>query len=148
MTSKQTRSNVRKDIWITDAFGQRLHHRIESDRSLITLHPKKSSINVLENLFGIRCWIQERTTNGKNTFQQVRFVLAEEGTYFYKDQSFRAYDVLLSIYKVPQSTLPVSLSSYTPYLRGNAESITFSMEKGTPRFVASRFKASLGEGGL
>jgi hypothetical protein len=138
--SVQTREKVRKDIWLTAPTTGRLHHRIESDRSLVTLNPKGESIEVLEHLFGVRCWIQEK--NG------LRFVLAEEGTYKYNTQSFQAQDVLLSLYKIPQGILPTRLESYTPFLRGHADSITFSLQSGQPRFEAFHFQASLGENDL
>lgn len=143
-SSEQIRHDVRKDIWIADPLGQRLHHRIESDRSLISFNPKEESVEVLEHLFGVRCWIQEKNSSAKEVQQQIRFVLAEEGLYNYKNQSFEAQDVLLSMYKIPGTTFPKSLESYAPFLRGNADSITFSLQNGAPKFVASHFKASLG----
>lgn len=143
-SSEQLRHRVCKDIWLADSSGQRLHHRIESDRSLITFHPHGASIEVLERLFGVRCWIQEKNTSAKEALQQIRFVLAEEGLYHYRNQSFQAQDVLLSMYKIPGMVFPKSLESYSPFLRGTAESITFSLQNGAPKFEASKFKASLG----
>ncbi|MES2198591.1 MAG: hypothetical protein V4489_00275 [Chlamydiota bacterium] len=93
----------------------------------------------------MRCWIQEKNSSSKEILQQIRFVLAEEGLYNYRNQSFQAQDVLLSMYKIPGTIFPKSLESYSPFLRGNAESITFSLQNGAPKFVASHFKASLGE---
>ncbi len=143
--SEQVRLGVRKDIWLAEAEGQRLHHRIESDRSLISFLPKGESIEVSEHLFGVRCRVQEKSVSSKEPLQQIRFMLAEEGVYRYKDQSFRAEDVFLSLYKIPGTVLPKSLENYTPFLRGNAESVTFSLKNGSPKFVASRFNASLGD---
>ncbi len=143
-SSEQIRHDVCKDIWIADPLGQRLHHRIESDRSVISFNPKGESVEVLEHLFGVRCWIQEKNSSTKEVQQQIRFVLAEEGLYNYKNQSFEAQDVLLSMYKIPGTIFPKSLESQVPFLRGNADSITFSLQNGTPKFVASHFKASLG----
>lgn len=142
---EQVREKVRKDIWLVESPGQRLHHRIESDRSLISFNSKKSSIEILEHLFGVRCWIQEKNASIKDPSQQLRFVLAEEGFYQYKNQDFWAQDVLLSMYKIPKNTEFGALESYTPFLQGNAESINFSLKNGSPRFIASRFKASIGD---
>lgn len=147
-TSEQIRHGVCKDIWLAEPLGQRLHHRIESDRSLITFHPNGSSVEVLEHLFGVRCWIQEKNSSVKDLGQQIRFVLAEDGLYHYRSQSFQAQDVLLSMYKIPGSLPLKSLDSFSPFLRGTAESITFSLQHGTPKFVASKFKASLGDKSL
>ena len=97
-------------------------------------------MDVMEKLFGVRCWIQEK--NG------LRFTLAEEGTYQYNTQSFKAQDVLLSLYKIPHDIFPTHLESYSPFLRGRAESITFSLREGVPHFEAFRFQASLGEDSL
>jgi len=138
--SAQAREKVRKDIWVITPATGRLHHRIESDRSLVSLHPKGGSIQVLEHLFGVRCWIQEK--NG------LRYILAEEGTYQYNSQSFKAHDVLLSLYKIPHGIFPTRLESYTPFLRGRAESVTFSLHAGVPHFEAFRFQASLGDDSL
>jgi hypothetical protein len=146
--SEQIRLLVCKDIWIADPLGQRLHHRIESDRSLITLHPNGESVEVLEKLFGVRCWIQEKNSSAKDLQQQVRFVLAEEGLYNYGTQIFQAQDILLSMYKIPGNAFPENLESYSPFLRGNADAITFSLQNGAPKFVASHFKASLGSKAL
>ncbi len=143
-TSEQIRHQVSKDIWLAEPSGQRLHHCIESDRSLVTFKPRGESLEVLEHLYGVRCWIQEKNLSTKEIQQQIRFVLAEEGLYDYRNQSFQAQDVLLSLYKIPGTTFSKSLESYAPFLRGNADSITFSLQNGAPKFVASHFKASLG----
>lgn len=141
--SEQIRHNVCKDIWIADPLGQRLHHRIESERSLISFNPHGASIEVLEHLFGVRCWIQEKNATTKQIQQQFRFIVAEEGLYNYRDQSFKAQDVIVSMYKIPGTIFPKSLASYSPFLQGNAESITLTLQNGAPKFAASHFKASL-----
>lgn len=143
-SSEQIRHRVCKDIWLAEPSKQRLHHRIESDRSVVTFQPRGESIEVLEHLYGVRCWIQEKNLSTREIQQQIRFVLAEEGLYDYRKQSFQAQDVLLSLYKIPGTVFPKSLESYSPFLRGNADSITFSLQNGAPKFVASHFKASLG----
>ena len=145
LNGEQSRKQVRKDIWISQSAKERLHNRIESDSSLLILQPKGDSVEVIEKLQGVRCWIQEKiyTTSGA-PIQQIRFFLADEGIYKYRHQNFKASDVALSMYKIPGTTLPWNLTSYNPFLKGVAEEVTFSIQKGIPLFQATNFKASLG----
>ena len=143
LSGKQLRKQVRKDIWITHSNEERLHNRIESEGSTLCFEPKGDSVDVVENLTGVKCWIQEKIQDtGQNSFQQVRFFLAEEGVYSYRKQHFSASDVLLSLYRIPGTTLSENLSAYRPFLKGKAEEVTFCLENGTPQFKASQFKAS------
>ena len=145
LNGEQTRKQVRKDIWIAQSPKERLHNRIESDGSLLILQPKGDSIEVIEKLQGVRCWIQEKIYNTEgSSVQQIRFFLADEGLYKYRHQNFQASDVTLSMYKIPGTTLPWNLTSYNPFLKGVAEDVTFSIQKGIPLFQATHFKASLG----
>lgn len=140
---KQERKQVRKDIWIAQSPSERLHSRIESDNSTLFLTPKGNSIDVTEKLTGVRCWMQEKTylTNGLNT-QQMRFFVAKEGFYHYQNQDFEASNVLLSMYRIPGLDLIRDLENRTPFLKGSAEKVVFSLQKGTPVFQATHFKAS------
>ncbi len=144
--SEQTRKNVVKDLWIVQANKDRLHHKIESSSSLLTLKPKGSSIEIIEYLTGVRCFLQEKIQllNGE-TSQQMRFFIAKEGIYHYQNQSFEASDVLLSMYKIPGRDLPLNLTHYHPFLKGSAENVEFSLENGKSLFKATRFKASSGK---
>lgn len=145
LSGEQARKQVRKDIWIAQSSTERLHNRIESDGSLLILQPKGGSIEVIEKLQGVRCWIQEKIyTTGTYPIQQIRFFLADEGIYRYRHQNFQASDVTLSMYKIPGTNLPWNLTPYNPFLKGIAEEITFSIQKGVPLFQATHFKASLG----
>ncbi len=145
-SSEQTRKNVVKDLWIAQSNSERLHNKIESDTSLLTLKPKENSIEIIEHLTGVRCFIQEKIQflNGE-TSQQMRFFVAKEGLYHYKDQSFQASNVLLSMYKIPGKDLPLNLTTYNPFLKGSAEKVVFSLENGQSFFQATHFKASSGK---
>ena len=145
LTGEQARKQVRKDIWIAQSPKDRLHNRIESDNSLLILQPKGDSLEVIEKLQGVRCWIQEKIyTTAGSPIQQIRFFLADEGIYRYHHQNFQASDVTLSMYKIPGINLPWNLTAYNPFLKGIAEEVTFSIQKGVPLFQATHFKASLG----
>lgn len=138
----QIRSQVRKDLWIAEANGERLQNRIESDSSLLILKPRKTgSLEVIEELTGVRCWLQEKIQPLEKT-QQIRFLIAKEGIYLYKDQKFEAQNVKLSLYKMPGKILPFNLENYKPFLKGSAENILFSLENKGPCFTATQFKAS------
>lgn len=139
---KQIRKQVRKDIWVAGINGERLQNRIESDSSELLLKPEANgSIEVIEHLTNVRCWLQEKVQPSDKT-QQVRFLVAKEGIYRYRDEQFTATNVLLSLYRLPGKVLPLNLTSYKPFLKGNAESILFSLENKAPQFKATHFQAS------
>lgn len=139
--ARQNRNNVRKDLWIAQTPTERVCNRIESDHSLLVFRPKGNSMELFEQLTGIRCWIQEKTsTNG----QQVRFFVAKEGLYRYQGQQFEARDVFLSMYKLSTAPFSFNLTNNTPFMQGTAERVTFSLQNGAPAFQAHKFQASLG----
>ena len=73
--------------------------------------------------------------------QQIRHFTAREGAYFYQKKNFTASDVSLAIYKIP---INASIDNHKAFLQGTAEEISFSFQKESPLFQATRFKASLG----
>lgn len=147
-TAKQSRTQVRKDIWISELNQERLHNRIESEKSLLILQPHGKSLEVIEELYGIRCWSQEKIyTADKITLQQMRFLEAKEGSYKYQTQTFQALKANLSLYKMPGISLPIDLRLHRPFLKGTAEEISFAIQSGVPFFQAHEFHASLNQGG-
>jgi len=149
-TAKQSRSKVRKDVWIAQPNHQRLQNRIESQLSLLTLKPKKNSVEVVEQLYNVECWSQEKmmSTNNHPPSYQMRVLKAKEGTYKYETQTFEAYEATLALYKVPGFLLTTNLQNHQAFLKGTAEQISFAVQSGVPCFQAHQFKASLaGPGG-
>jgi hypothetical protein len=147
----QTRENVRKDIWYLENGPTRLHYRIESESSLLTLVPTDHKIDIIENLQKIRCWMQDKVyanTTDQATMQQVRFFEADTGSYQYTTQQFLAQSVALSLFRIPGSELPLLCDPKTAFLKGIAKDVSFSVSGKTPQFQAQQFKASLNKADL
>jgi hypothetical protein len=93
-SATQNRAGVRKDLWITQEGGKRLHNKIESASSILTLTPIDDHMEIIENLHQIRCSMQDKiiNENGKIT-QQVRYFDANSGLYQYSISRFSAETV-------------------------------------------------------
>ncbi len=143
-TGEQSRQQVRKDLWIVQSPSERIHDRIESEKSLLILQPKQNSIEVIEQLQGVQGWIEEKNQGSTKTASlQLRHFVAKEGIYFYKNQNFKAFNVLLSLYKIQGDPLHWEQKLHTPFLQGTAEALNFSLQGGTQLFQATQFSASL-----
>lgn len=143
-SATQTREGVRKEIWFSQEDKSRLHYRIESDSSVLTLAPSGGKFDLIENLSNIRCWMQEKLyETGASQMQQVRFLQASEGIYRYSQQQFLANSVALSLFRLPGHELITPLSTREAFLKGNARDISFSVSGKTPQFEAHQFTASL-----
>jgi hypothetical protein len=144
--ASQSRSCVRKDLWVAQTPLERTCTRIESEKSFLVFRPKGNSLELFEELQNIRCWIQEKSSMRE---QQMRFFLAKDGLYRYRGQSFEAHKVSLSLYKLENtlSTASFALDSkqYSPFIRGTADKVLFSLQNGAPTFQAYQFQASLGK---
>lgn len=146
-TATQTRKQVRKDIWISGLGHQRLQNRIESEFSVLTLQPKKNSMQIIEQLQNVQCWSQEKLyTANRAPLYQMRFLKAREGTYKYETQTFEASKASLALYKIPGISLTTNLQNHQAFLQGTAEEISFAVQSGIPCFQAHQFKASLSSG--
>lgn len=142
----QTRQGVAKDLWYSQDNKTRVHHRLESESSVLTLLHKEKKIDALEILHNFDCWMQEKIyLAGGEPFQEIRFFSADEGTYRYSSQKLLAQSVKLSLYRLPGKDLPLSLQSTSPFLKGIAQDVSFSMADKVPKFQAENFKASLRE---
>ncbi len=147
-TAQQTRKRIRKDIWISQPNHQRLQNRLDSEKSYLTLSPKKNSIEIVEQLYNVECWSQEKIyTVNKAPLYQMRVLKAKEGTYKYQTQTFEASTAALALYKIPGISLITNLQNHQAFLEGTAEEISFVVESGVPCFQAHQFKASLSPGG-
>jgi|GEM_PF-740407 len=143
----QTRTDVRKDIWIAEAENRRMHYRIESKSSVLKLTPKDNKMELVENLQGIKCWMQDKLllTEEKEgiPLQQVRYIEADEGLYRYNTQQFEANTVSLSFLRLPGHTLTFNAGPKDAFLRGMAQNVSFIISDGIPQFQAKNFKASM-----
>ncbi len=141
--TKQNRAGVRKDLWITQEGGRRLHNRIESASSVLTLTPIDDHLDIIEHLNQIQCSLQEKIIeqDGKVS-QQVRYFDADSGIYQYSINSFTAQTVALSLYRLPGSDLPKTFDKKTPYLKGVAKDVSFAVAGKASQFQAKHFKAT------
>jgi hypothetical protein len=143
----QTRSGVRKDIWLSDGKQSRLHHRIESKASILKLIPGERKSEVIEQLQGITCWMQDKlyfASEPDLPMQQVRYLEADQGVYRYTTQQFDADTVSLSLLRLPGHFLTFPFDAHAePFLKGIAQNVSFSITEGTPQFQARNFKATL-----
>ena len=139
----QAREQVRKDIWYLDG-TRRLHYRIESDASTLTLVPMNQKIDIIENLQKIRCWMQDKIYEAPGTqtaMQQIRYFEADKGSYQYTTQQFLAQTVTLSLFRTPGVDLPLHTNLSGAFLKGIAKDVSFSVSGKTPQFQAQQFKA-------
>jgi hypothetical protein len=145
LPSNQIRHDVRKDIWFTQDDKSRLHYRIESARSLLTLIPIQNHFEVVETLQGIRCLMQDKLyAEGESPLQQVRLLQAQEGLYRYTTQEFTASGVDLSLFRIAGHDLPsVEIQDKFAFLKGIAKDASFTFSGKTPQFQAGEFKATL-----
>ncbi len=145
-TTKQQRKGVVKDIWFTQEDQSRLHYRIFSESSLLTIKPKGKSFDLIEKLEKINGWMQDKlipATGGSGPAQQTRFFAAEEGLYRYATQEFLAQSVALSLFRLQGHELPQETPCTKPFLKGRAEDVSFAVSGKSPQFKATHFKAEL-----
>lgn len=142
-STKQNRAGVRKDLWITQADGKRLHDRIESASSTLTLTPIDDHLDIIEHLSQIHCSMQDKIVEQNGAiFQQVRYFDANTGVYQYSTNRFTAQAVTLALFRLPGSDLPASLAKSSPYLKGVAQDVSFAVAGKASQFQAKHFKAS------
>ena len=140
----QTRGGVRKDLWLSQQDRTRLHHRIDSKSSVLTLLPIGDKVDIIENLQQIKCWMQDKLyAQGNVAMQQMRFFEADQGIYQHSTQRFAANSVILSLFRVPGIQLPTAIDPSKAFLRGIAEDVSFSIAGKATQFQAQKFKATL-----
>ncbi|NRA89996.1 MAG: hypothetical protein HRU43_02550 [Simkaniaceae bacterium] len=142
--NKQMRKGVEKDLWIYDNSNARLHHHVESPRSILTAIPHGNRVELIEQMIGMKCYFQEKleVEDGKQ-IQQVRYLESGEGTYHYTDHYFDAQSVFLALFRLPGSELSMRTDINEAYLKGVAEKVSLSFSDGSPNFQAEKFKAQI-----
>lgn len=104
----QTRGGVRKDLWLSQQDRTRLHHRIDSKSSVLTLLPIGDKVDIIENLQQIKCWMQDKLyAQGNVAMQQMRFFEADQGIYQHSTQRFAANSVILSLFGFEGCSFPL-----------------------------------------
>lgn len=142
-TSQQERRGVVKEIWFSQEDKSRLHYRISSESSLLTIVPEGNHFDLIEKLEHIKCWMQDKLADSGGASQQVRFLAAEEGLYRYASQEFLAQSVALSLFRLNGHELPNETLKARPFLKGIAEDVSFAVSGKNPQFNAKHFKAEL-----
>jgi len=140
--TKQMRSGVQKDLWMADD-GLRLHHRMISPRSILTAYPKGENFELVEEMQGMKCYLQENIETGETMMQQIRFIESESGIYRYSDQHFDAHQVFLALFRLPGNQLTTHLDLDAAFLKGIAEEVSLSLAENSPDFQAEKFKAHI-----
>lgn len=142
--NKQMRSGVSKDLWIANRENGRLHHHIESPRSILTAIQKGNQIELTEQMINMRCFFQEKIEEEDGEIRQnIRYLQSSEGTYHYSDQLFDAHSVFLALYNLPGNTLTTTLDPQAAFLRGVADDVSLTFSNGSPNFHAKKFKAQI-----
>ena len=142
--NKQMRKSVAKDLWISNKDHVRLHHHIESPRSILTAIPYGNRVELIEQMIGMKCFFQEKLEKEEGEpMQQIRYLQSGEGTYRYTDHFFDAHSVFLALYRMPGESLVTNLDADDAYLKGVAEEVSLSFSNGTPNFHAEKFKAQI-----
>lgn len=141
----QHRTGVQKEIWFTQDDSTRLHYKILSEKSVLTLLPVKNKINVVEKLQGIKCFMQDKLYySGNSPMQQTRYFEAAEGVYKYSTLEFIASQVNLSLFELPSHILPEKpLEKTKAMIHGIAKNISFHFAGKTPQFHADHFQATV-----
>jgi hypothetical protein len=145
-TTDQQRKGVVKEIWFSQEDKTRLHYRIRSESSLLTIQPKGKGLDLIEKLQNIQCWMQDKLYDPSATagpMQQLRFLAAEEGLYRYTSQEFLAQSVTLSLFRLNGHDLPKETLAAQPFLKGVAKDVSFGISGKSPQFQAKHFKAEL-----
>ena len=141
---KQMRSGVSKDLWISNSEKGRLHHHIESPRSILIAVPHGNHFKLVEQMIGMKCYFQEKIEEEDGvTTQNIRYLQSGEGTYRYTDHFFDAQSVFFALYRLPGETLTTHLDTKDAYLKGVAEEVSLSFSDGSPNFHAEKFKAQI-----
>lgn len=137
----QRREGVQKDLWIVSA-EERLHFRIQSAYSDLTLLQRKGKFDVVERLKQIECVFQETIDRVTNT-QEVRTLSSQEGIYTFPAHSFSTHEASLAFYQLKGSDLPASFEKEQPYLTGVAQEALFGATTKAPSFTAYHLQAKL-----
>ncbi|MCI5052421.1 MAG: hypothetical protein MRY21_04720 [Simkaniaceae bacterium] len=123
--SNQWREQGVKDIWLAKE-GKRLHTHIETESSSASVFPGKERFEVVENMRGVRCFMEDEETN--------RYMEANEAAYFYGDQQLHIYNVMLTMYRGQSEDV---------FLKGFAKQAVLQLGNKQPDFTAVDFQAQV-----
>jgi|GEM_PF-3558601 len=152
--ARQERKQASKQL-IFNKGKNRLQWRMRSLKSEMYLEQSGNSLQLVESLYGMTCIMQENlrglnsskdlssvkiTDTDFDPYRFVRCIEAQDATYRYKNKQLSAEKVLLKRYKIPGAEWIQSLTSYRPFMQGNAQKIQMNFSQ-KPLFKAYGFEA-------
>lgn len=149
----QNRKEVQKDFWIAQNH-ERQHFRIKSQQSELIIHERNRKLEAVEKLHHLECWLQEFENSSPTILQktaqepestkqqQVRYLTAEDGIYFYPSHHFIAQTVHLQFFRLPGHVLPETIDPSIAFFIGTATEASFSACGKSPTFTAEHLHAS------
>jgi hypothetical protein len=126
------RDGVTKDLFLYKE-GERKHVQIKSATSHLAYSPKEQAL--IEDLFQIQCLIEE----GEKRIQKLE---SERGVYSYKDLSFNADEVEITLFNAKEDPFESPSTPTTTFLNGTAQKLSLSMKEGFS-LRTKKFKAHI-----
>ncbi len=117
--ARQLRREVQKDIW-TLSGGKRTHFRLKSKGSDLLIQQQRKKFEIKEDLQWIEYCMQEPSS------EQVRWITARQGTYFFPSHKFEALDPELTVYSHCEENLPICCPISSPLLKVAAKGVEFT----------------------
>lgn len=159
---RQTRKGSIKEGWITQE-KQRLRFTLMSDQSQLVISRDQLGSQLKEQMEGVRCLAQEglyqQFPSGEifpcptcaplpdfstsQPTQKIRYVCAEQATYFFGRSQVVANKAHLSQHYMPGHTLVMPSSRGLPLMEGFAEELSFRFKKQQPQLQLTHFEATL-----
>lgn len=168
-TAKQQRTNVQKDILLTQGADRLLVHLTSTD-SVLVLDRQENKMEIIEKMDNVKCVMQEELfyvlpdgrevirrsdgnlvlreagdlipdAEGMQPMQHVRYMEADHATYYYKNDNVIADHVKISRYTVSGHGLVTNFAFDKPSMTGLADNVEFSLKGPEVQFTAHRFKA-------
>lgn len=141
----QERRGCKKELFMTQADGNRLELLLLSEKSRLHILPQQGRrVEVVEELEKMSCAFQEKLLTGPagEKRQQIRTATAERGVYTYATGELLAHEVQLGLFQAAGHTLTLPINGI-PIMKGVAESVSLRLAHGAPRFDAEKLKAQL-----
>ena len=142
-SENQARERVTKDFWIAHN-NERLHYHINCPRSTLLVSVKNKKAKIIEHMFDMKCYMQEKIVEEEEGFKQkLRYLESEEGFYHYDTIHFNAKHVFVACFEMPGSLLQKDLDIQAAHMTGDASQVQFSFANHRPTFYAEKFKAHI-----
>ena len=140
-TASQYKRRVRKDLFFLSDERKR-HVALEAEESVLRLCRGKECTELLEEMKGVTCLMQEELLYlGDRKAQRLRRCVAKEAVYSYHTGLFSAQEVYLNSYIASGHALEEA-HPITPLTEGVAKSVEFSLSGKETGFLVHHLKAS------